>query len=329
MNNLTKLIWILSFSSIKHIEGFNISSLSELIKDSVLLFNNFVGDINESVLNNYENESNQKVFITKENLNLILLSYVYLNNDQNFSNMKIPNVNKDKSSQANKTENENKPNKFKSLNPKKESIKPDKNTTPMFSNNLNIEFLKQINIIDYDSINYIDYKKFIIFAKLIEFNLAQRSKILESDTNTIKAKNFFKFHINLDASITNENEIENFDFFKDKFKGIQNIDKDIFYLLDPTYLSKNIINGNLTQQLIFVNQCYEYFKISDSVSGKIKIRRELCKRLKINFIEYDFYEFLNYSNLRESDFQLTQDNFEDYSEKIDEYITVKNEVYSK
>ena len=74
---------------------------------------------------------------------------------------------------------------------------------------------------------------------------------------------------------------------------------------------------------------YEYFNITDAISGKIKIRREICKKLKINFIEYDFYEFLNYSNIFISDFNVIQENFSEYMEKIDEYINVKNEVYKK
>jgi hypothetical protein len=320
----------LTYSSIKHAEAFNENSLTELIKDSVLLYNKFISELNENILNNSNNSIKEQIHFAKENLNILLLSYIYFNTDQNLSNIKFPKVSKENNSRVNndKKDRENNTKKTKSLNIKSEN-KNEKNRTPMLSNNINIEFLKQIKIIDFDSNNYIDYQKFIVFAKLIELNLTKRNNILKTDSGTSKTKNLIKFHMDLDASITDEKEIENFNFFQDKFFGVKNIDSDLINLLDPQFQLKTFVNGVLMKQLIFLNQSYDYFKISDSVSGKIKIRREICKRMKINFIEYDFYEFLNYSYMRESDFELTQDNFEEYTDKIDEYITVKNEVYSK
>lgn len=331
MNNLTKLIWILTYSSIKHIEAFNLNSFTELIKDSIVLFNRYISDLNENVLENSENKANKEVYLSRENLNILLLSYSYFNNEQNFSNMKIPNVDNKNTSKAKieMTEGEKTPKKTKSLNIKIENKPENKTTTQMLSNNINIEFLKQIIIIDYDMINFIDYKNHIIFVKLIEFNLKNRFKILQVDSASSKNKNFKKFHFDLEASLVDDNKIENFNFFKEKFYGFKNLDKNLIYFLDPAFYTKTIINDTIKDQFVFLNQPYDYFKVSDSVSGKVKVRRELCKRLKINYIEYDFYEFLNYSNMRVADFFLTQDNFEEYSERIDEYITVKNEVYTK
>ncbi len=330
LNSLTKLIWILSYSSIKHIEAFNQISLTELIKDSIVLFNDFISELNEYVFVNGENNLNKEINLSKENLNILLLSYAFFNNDQNFSNMKIPNIiNKNTYKTKNEiNEGDNIVKKTKSLNVKSFNKPDSKQTIPILSNNINIDFLHQINIFDYDMMNFIEYQNYIIFAKLIEINLKNRTKILES-TSFNKNRNFIKFHFDLDSSITDESKIENFDYYKEKYNGVKNINKDIIYLLDPAFHLKTIINESLKDQFVFLNQPYDYFKISDSVSGKVKVRRELAKRLKINYIEYDFFEFLNYSNMREADFLLTPENFGEYSERIQEYITVKNEVYMK
>lgn len=330
LNFLTKLIWILTYSSIKHSEVFNINSISELIKDSINIFNKFISEINENILHNHENHSDDDLYISKENVNILLFSYIYLNNHQNTSLPKILSNNENST-------NINIPKKdierfktskklFKNNNDEK-SNKIEKLTT-LINNNINIEFLKSINVIDYDLINSINYNKYIIFAKLIEYNLQNRLNIIEPNEN-LNSKFFQKFHLDYLQDNLNNEGIDSFNFFKDKFYGVKVIDNNIIQLLDPTFFNKIIINQTIRDQIVFINQPYEYFKISDSVSGKIKVRREICKILKINYIEYDFLEFLNFSNLQETDFDLNPNNFEEYAERIDEYITAKNEVFIK
>lgn len=328
LNFLTKLIWILTYSSMKHSDVLNINSISELTKDSITIFNKFISEINENVLCNHENHLDDDLYISKENLNILLLSYIYLNNQQNISFPKLSN--NENSSIINNAKKDIERFKTSKKFIKNNDQKSNKNEKPSTSinNNINIEFLKSLNVIDYDLINFINYNKYIIFAKLIEFNLKNRLKIIEPNENLI-TKNFQKFHLDYNQANPNNKEKEEFNFFKEKYYGVKVIDSEIIHLLDPTFFNKIIINQSIRDQIVFINQPYDYFKISDSVSGKIKIRREICKILKINYIEYDIYEFLNFSNLQEGDFDLNSDNFEEYSERIDEYITAKNEVFTK
>ncbi len=292
------------------------------------------------------NNINEEIFISKENLNLLLLSYIYFNNEENFSSMKIPHIsNKSNKIKENiiKDLNENQNSKINKPEKKlKKSLAYNKNivnedtintnkASSLFniSKNINIEFLQNINVIDHQQINHIGYKNFIIFTKLIEANLKYKTKLIESG-ETIKDKNLIKFHLSLeDLFCSSDKKNEDFNFFKEKFNGVKNMDNDIILLLDPSFKLKTIIKGTLKDQIVFINQPYEYLKYSDSITGKIKVRRDLCKRLKINFIEYDLYEFLNFSNMKESDFNLNEENFDEYAGKIEEYVTAKNEVFSK
>ena len=290
LNTLTKLIWILTYSSIHYLDKLNVNTITELLKDSIWIFNKFISDLNENIFTNVDNLIDEEIILSRENLNLLIYSYIYFNTEENF--------------------NKN----LSSSNPEKNTkIKTHKKKITL---NLNIEFLKNINISDFDMLNNIDYKKYIIFVKLIEYSLVNKDK-----EGSLK-----KHHLGLDTQV----KVEDFNFFSSKFISINNIvDKEYNILLDPNFTKKINLNENFTEQHIFINQPYEYFNITDAISGKIKIRREICKKLKINFIEYDFYEFLNYSNIFISDFNVIQENFSEYMEKIDEYINVKNEVYKK
>lgn len=322
LDNLVKLIWNITYSSIKYMDSFNLASLTELIKDSVEIFNRFVSEL-ELHPDLFNNNKTNLVIISKENLDLLLMSYTYLNIEAHFENKrKAFMVGMDSNVKTKQKSN------LKKLNIKNIEDKPiTKDISKNFSinNNLNLDFLKNIKIVDYGSINFISYKKFIVFHKLIEHFLNKLNKKIEN-LDIVKTKNLKRYHYSLD---TNDENIEEFNFFKDNYDGIKILDKNILCYLDPSFSHKTIVNEALTEQIVFINQPYECLNFSDSLSGKVKIRRELCKRLKIKFIEYDFYEFLNYTNMMESDFNLTKENFDEYSQKIEEYINVKSEVFSK
>ena len=181
--------------------------------------------------------------------------------------------------------------------------------------NINLEFLSDFYIIDNEMKNFKNKEKFIIFSKLIE-------NVIKLDENNDQ----LRFHHLNNDELNKNNFNTDFNFYKIKFFGIKifGFEKEA-YFLDPTY--STIIRSHKNELFIFINKPYHYFNISETFSGVIKSRRNLCKRLNLKYIEYDFYEFLNFSNLTIDEFKITSENFNEYFQTINEYISAKNGVF--
>jgi len=332
------MIWLICYSSMNFIDEINEEFVIKLIKDAIEIFNKFISELNKNVFLNQDNLIDQEIYIAKENINLLLMSYSYLNNEEKFFN--APKISNSKNEAIEKKNAKIEQSKHKGL--KKLKLNQDnninknlkekinfKNNTDNkkdfknFNNsliglNLNLEFLSNITVIDNEMINYKDYQRFIIFSKLIE-------NILKKDKNKHELIYHHLSYDEFDKNITNGE----FNYFKEKYFGIKIMNNDSeIDLLDPSYTKRITLKDEKLEQTIFINKPYEYFKISDVPSGVIKSRRKLCKKMKFNFIEYDFHEFLNYSNMLEEDFNLTKDNLKELIERVEEYLEIKNEVFA-
>lgn len=158
--------------------------------------------------------------------------------------------------------------------------------------NINIEFLtlKTLSLID-NSEEIFNYEEFVKYKEVV-------TSLLESK----ELDNFVKFT------------------YQGNFEDINTY--NLYKFLNAQFARKRENEeGKEQTELIFINDPYDYFETSMNHTGFNKLRKYICRVMKIKFIEIDYNEFLNYYK----DYQITDTNLH---KLVEEFLQFKlNNIY--
>lgn len=109
-----------------------------------------------------------------------------------------------------------------------------------------------------------------------------------------------------------------------RFKKEDKSKQKIQYFLAPSYINEAQLTNGKKETFVFINDINLYLHHAKIDNAIVKIRKQLCKEMNIEYIDIDYFEVNNLFNKKWKDInQMTTNDQEKVEKQVEDYLKLK------